>query len=83
MDAMRQWLNRWWVFISTVIGSLVGLGVIFLVNKLVEAVATWQAVVFSAFTLGGLFAGLLTRPRGNGDLPSGSGPEREKLTDGH
>lgn len=83
MNAIRQRLNQWRVPISTVIGTLVGLGVIFLVNKLMAEVATWQAVVFSVFTLGGLLAGLLTRPRGNGDPPSISGPERKRLSDGH
>lgn len=61
MIDVKRWRDRWWVQICTLVGLFVGVGVVCAVNTILDAFATWEALVFGLFTAAGLVGGQLTK----------------------
>lgn len=51
-DDLTRFANRWWGLIWTLAGTLVSIAVICAVNMVLDAVATWEAIVFGVLTGG-------------------------------
>lgn len=65
-DSLTRWVNRWWGLIWTLGGTLVSIAVICAVNMVLDAVATWEGIVFGVLTGGAAVLGQMTKDPSSG-----------------